>query len=96
MDNNLPWRFNRAVDRRLGWWMSTYELGGGCPVLDTYLELGEQGKHSRKPLGVLLLRFFGQADGLGQSLMFVIFRGDRIDLAEIDGDVGVDPLLGDL
>ena len=78
-----------------GWRISAYVLMDGRPALHTHLKLGEQWQHPRKPLGVLLLRFFGQADGLGQRLMFIILRGDRIDLVEVDGDVGVDPLLGD-
>ena len=65
-------------------------------MLDTYFELGKQGEHPPKPLGVLIPRFFGQANGLGRRLMFIIFRVDRIDLVDIDGDIGVDPIPSDL
>ena len=74
--------------------MSVCEPEGGYPGLGAYFEPGERGQQPFTPFDVLLLRFFGQTHGLGERLMFIIFREDHPNLADITGDAGVDPLLG--
>jgi len=94
VDNDFPRRFNHLVDRGLGLAISACGHEGGYLV--TYFELGEHGQYPSKPLGILFLRFFAEADGLGQNLMFITLRKEWVDLADIESDVCIDPLLDNL
>ena len=65
-------------------------------MLGTYFKLVDLGQRFFEPLDVFFFRFIGQSDGLGQRLIYKIFREDTLEFAAIANGEGVEPLLDDL
>ena len=76
--------------------MSACGLEGGSPVLDVHFELVDHRQRLFESLDVPLLRLIGQPDGLGECLIYKIFREDSIHFAAVANDEGVEPYLDDL
>ena len=92
VEDDLSWGFDHFVNNELG--VVDVSPRASSAVLDTYLDFGDKEMLS-EPLEVVLLCFIG-VDGLGERLMFIMFRKEWIQFAGIEGAIGVKPLLDGL
>ena len=69
-----------------------YEIQDGSPLLDTHIKFGHLDEEHLECLGVLLPVQFGQVCGPIERLVLIIFRNESRDLAEIEGDNGIEQI----